>query len=360
VRDPKLADIHILVTEQRTASNATEYGMNFLGLSNYSDIQYKLTTISPQNESNILKWERLLKTVNAGLLPYISRTPEIDNINIKYEGINIKTKQEINDPFNFWVYRLRLGTEYEGEESQNEYSIRSSFQADRINERLKFKSKLSYETKKEIYKDGDDEIKSSREETEFNADIVYSLNPRWSVGFFNDFSTSSFLNLSLSSVLGPAIEYNIFPWDKSDRKVFVIAYHINTNYYKYDELTIFNKKEEFRTSQALRLSLILRQPWGEIENTLEGSHYFFDLSKNRLTLESEISLNIAKGLAIFFEYEVELIHDQLYLSSQGATREEILLNQKKLATNFDMKGELGVRFTFGSIYNNVVNQRFKY
>ncbi len=36
VRDPQLADIHILVTQQRTASASTEYGINFIGNNQYS------------------------------------------------------------------------------------------------------------------------------------------------------------------------------------------------------------------------------------------------------------------------------------------------------------------------------------
>jgi hypothetical protein len=161
----------------------------------------------------------------------------------------------------------------------------------------------------------------------------------------------------MAASMGPAIEYNIFPWDKSDRKVFTIGYHLRANYFTYNELTIYDKLDEWRASQALELSFMLRQPWGEIENSLEASHYFHDYSKNRFSLETDISVNILKGLSLFMELETELIHDQLYLPAGETTREEILLKQRKLATNFEISAELGVRFTFGSVYNNIVNQR---
>jgi hypothetical protein len=52
------------------------------------------------------------------------------------------------------------------------------------------------------------------------------------------------------------------------------------------------------------------------------------------------------------------IHDQLYLPAQGATEAEILLNQKQLASQYKVKLNLGLTYSFGSIYNNVINTRF--
>jgi len=42
----------------------------------------------------------------------------------------------------------------------------------------------------------------------------------------------------------------------------------------------------------------------------------------------------------------------------SATEEEILLEQRQLATQYDYFLSLGLRYTFGSIYSNVVNPRF--
>ena len=357
VRDSKLADVHVFVTEQKTGSNSTEYGLNFIGIEKYSDLQYKLKAISPQDEADILKWERLLKIVDIGLLPYISRTPEIDGVKIKHDFDAARPLKKTYDPWNYWVFRLELGSDFEGEKSQKEYSLNNSIRADRVTDILKFRSEASYDFNKEIYKDDNEIIESIKKQAEFNSRLIYSLSPKWSAGVFGEILTSSYLNLNLSSGIGPAVEYNIFPWDKSDRQVFTIAYHFKTKYFNYNELTVYNKLEEWRTSEALELSFILRQPWGEIENTLEASHYFYDFSKNRLSLESEASINVVKGLSLVMELDTQLIHDQLYLPAGEITREEILLKQKKLATNFEISAELGIRYTFGSVYNNIINQR---
>jgi hypothetical protein len=52
------------------------------------------------------------------------------------------------------------------------------------------------------------------------------------------------------------------------------------------------------------------------------------------------------------------IRDQLYLSLEGATDEEILLRQKQLATSYRYFTSFGISYRFGSIFNNVVNPRF--
>jgi hypothetical protein len=53
-----------------------------------------------------------------------------------------------------------------------------------------------------------------------------------------------------------------------------------------------------------------------------------------------------------------VIHDQLYLAKGDLTREEVLLRQTQLATGYRARLYAGVSYTFGSVFNNVVNPRF--
>jgi hypothetical protein len=46
------------------------------------------------------------------------------------------------------------------------------------------------------------------------------------------------------------------------------------------------------------------------------------------------------------------------LVKAGATTEEVLLRRRELATQFQYFTSFGLNYTFGSIYNNVVNPRF--
>ena len=52
------------------------------------------------------------------------------------------------------------------------------------------------------------------------------------------------------------------------------------------------------------------------------------------------------------------MRDQLSLPRSSATDQEILLQRRELATEYQYSLSVGVSYTFGSIYNNVVNPRF--
>mgnify|MGYP003645766062 CR=1 FL=1 len=357
VRDPKLAGIHLFVTAQGTGSNGTEYTINFIGSNQFSDINYKLKTLSTQDDTEIVKWERLLKLIDIGLLPYLTKTSDLSEIEIEHHTkINSEPEQEM-DPWNYWIFRIEMGTEFQGEKTKKEYDLSGAFKADRITDMYKFKSELSYDLNKKIYNDDGEQIKISKEEAQLESRFIYSINPKWSIGVFGKVYTSTYLNIHRATNLQPAIEYNIFPWDKSDNKVFTFAYHLKANYFKYDEITIYDKYEEWLTAEALRVSLILRQPWGTIESDLEASHYFHDFSKNKLSFDTDISVRVARGLSFFVQLEADLIHDQLYLPAGEISRDDVLLQQRKLASNFEQSWEVGIRYTFGTNYNNIVNQR---
>jgi len=74
-------------------------------------------------------------------------------------------------------------------------------------------------------------------------------------------------------------------------------------------------------------------------------------------LDSYISLRLVKGFSLYLNIDLESIHDQIYLPKGEASLEEILLKRKQLATTFNYSTSFGLRYTFGSIYNNIVNRR---
>jgi hypothetical protein len=100
------------------------------------------------------------------------------------------------------------------------------------------------------------------------------------------------------------------------------------------------------------------QEWGEVDLELTGKHYFNDFSKNRLTLNMDVSVRLTKNFSVYGNLNSAAIHDQLYLPKKDYSIEDILLERRKQATTYEVHGEVGFRFTFGSIFNNVVNERF--
>ncbi len=65
-----------------------------------------------------------------------------------------------------------------------------------------------------------------------------------------------------------------------------------------------------------------------------------------------------KGLTIDLNGRLSLIHDQIALPKGGVDLEEVLLQRKQLETSYQYFASFGFTYSFGSIYNNIVNPRF--
>lgn len=80
---------------------------------------------------------------------------------------------------------------------------------------------------------------------------------------------------------------------------------------------------------------------------------------NQLVFSNDISVRLFKGLALNVEGDVKMIRDQLSIPKRGASPEEILLHQRELATSYWYSISVGLSYTIGSIYNDVVNPRLR-
>jgi hypothetical protein len=207
------------------------------------------------------------------------------------------------------------------------------------------------------YISDEDSYRSENISNYVTSSIVKSLSPRWSAGFFSSYYNNNYSNTIYSITLKPAIEYNIFPWDVSDRKVFTLAYYIGPEWKKYYEETIYGKFEDHHWEQSFKLDFQLVKTWGEIQAGLDATNYMNDFSKNRITFDSELSVRIIRGFSVNFEFRAENIHDQISLPKSEASLEDILLNRVQLPSSFELYTGIGVRIQFGSIYNNIVNNR---
>jgi hypothetical protein len=89
-----------------------------------------------------------------------------------------------------------------------------------------------------------------------------------------------------------------------------------------------------------------------------GSNYFHDFSKNRIELIGSVRIRIFKGLSLDINGGVAHINDQLSLNKGDISEAERLLQLRELATKYRVEGGIELTYTFGSIYNNIVNPRF--
>jgi len=135
-------------------------------------------------------------------------------------------------------------------------------------------------------------------------------------------------------------------------------YSAGYSFVNYIDTTIYNKIKETLWIHSITASYEVVQKWGNINVSIGYSNYLYDWTKNNLNIEGFLTLRIAKGLSINLGGSASLIHDQLGLVKGDIPLDQILLQRKEMATQYSYFTSFGLTYTFGSIYNNVVNPRF--
>jgi len=356
VRDRLEAQVHILVTTQTTGGGGTEYTLNFMGqndLKGTNDIQkYFSTTTDTSDDVR----RGLVKALKLGLMSYVGKTPIARRITVDYHPPDKAGAGR--DRWASWVFSLTGSGYFSGEESYMSRMADVSFSANRITPKSKVRLGMSVDTSKTKYDIDDEIITGTKSSWDGSGLFVKSLGEHWSAGFFLEAQSSLYSNIDLGLSAAPALEYNAFPYSQSTRRQLRFLYKLGVNPVKYREETIYGKSRETLFQESLSATLDLREKWGTVSVSAEGSHYFHDLSKNRADIFGIVSLNLYKGLSVFVLYGRSWIHDQLSLLGRAPTFEEQLLRLRELPMNSDYFVSIGFQFTFGSIFTNVINPRF--
>jgi hypothetical protein len=88
-----------------------------------------------------------------------------------------------------------------------------------------------------------------------------------------------------------------------------------------------------------------------------GSQYLPETDQYRFEVSASLGLRVVRGLELSLSAGWTGIRDQRYLAKRGATEQEILLYRRALATDYQYWTSISLSYTFGSIYNNIVNPR---
>jgi len=356
VWDRREADVHILVTLLRTGSGGWEYTLTFIGQKEFDGMNNTLKYYTSQDATKDEARQGLVEIIKKGLMPYVANTPISERVSISFKEEVKPTAVE--DKWNFWVFSASLRGFFDAEKSSEYNSINGSFSANRTTEEWKINTSISSSYNESNFEFEDETLSSSSKSRRFSGLIVKSLSEHWSIGGYLSAVYSTYSNIDLRISPAPAIEYNVFPYSQSTRRQLRFLYRLNYSYNDYIEETMYGKSTESLWQQSLSATLELKERWGEVSTTLRGSHYFHDWSKNSLTIFSEFSIRIIKGLRLSLFGSYAAIHDQLALPSAGATPEEILLRRRELATTYRYFFSVGFSYSFGSIFSNVVNPRF--
>lgn len=356
VSDSQSADVHIMITQQRTGSGGSEFTLLFIGRNKFAGVEQTKKYVSDASANKDDRRKGMVRVLKLGLIKYVSDTPLEEFLSVRFNK-KMKAKPS-KDNWNNWVFGTGARGNFEGEDLSKNYSYAFSFWGNRTTENWKFKFWLNTRYKRNEYEIDEETIISDSTRRIFYTQLVKSLGPHWSVGGTITTSSNTYENNTLRLNFSPAIEFNLFPYSQSTRRFMRFMYKIGYNYNKYIEETIFDKTSEQLFSQSLSAVFGMKEPWGTIAAELKGSHYFHDFSKNKIELAIELDLKVFKGLSFNIFSSFSKVSDQITLPKGEASLDEVLLQLKQLATGFRYEVSFGLRFRFGSIYNNVVNPRF--
>lgn len=356
VRDRLEAQVHILITTQGTGGGGVEYTLTFMGQNNLKDVNDVQRYFSMKTDTSDDVRRGLVKALKMGLMSYVGRTPIARRIAIDYT--RPETAGPGRDRWHSWVFSLSGNGYFSGEESYMHRMVETSFSVNRVTPASKVKLGLSVDTSKTKYDIDDTIITGTKSSWNTSALYVKSLGDHWSAGGYIEAESSLYSNIDLSLVLAPAVEYNFFTYAQSTRRQLRALYKLALIPVNYREETVYGKLRETLVQGSLSLTLDLREKWGTVSLSVDGSHYFHDFSKYRVDTFGIVNLRLYKGLSVYIMGGYSWIHDQLSLLGRDPTYEETLLRLRELPMNSNYFVAFGFQFQFGSIFTNVINPRF--
>jgi hypothetical protein len=357
VRDRLEAQVHVLITTQATGGGGREYTLTFIGQNECQDLRdvQKYFTSKTDTEDEVRRG--LVKALKLGLMSYVGRTPIACRIAVDYA--KPEAARAGRDRWDSWVFSLSGEAYLSGEESYQSRMGYGSFSASRVTLGSKVRLGLSVDSAKQRYVIDEDTITGTSSSWQANGLYVLSLGEHWSAGVSFDVESSLYSNVDLGLEIAPAVEYNVFPYSQSSRRQLRALYSLALNPVRYRELTAFGKLRETLLKQELSLTLDLREKFGTISVSAEGSNYLHALDQYRIDTFGIVNLRLYKGLSVYVLGGKSWYHDsQRSLLGREPTYEELLLRLRELPMTSNHFLAVGFQFQFGSIFTNVINPRF--
>ena len=360
VRDRTAADVHILVTTQPTGGGGIEYSLKFIGLGRFRDIDHSLTYAAPQTATPDERRRGLASMLKLGLVRYVADSPVASRLSLRFEEPpDSALAQPASDPWNFWVFRIGGNGGFEGEQSTSQRAVSANFSANRTTAAWKINFNGFANYRQEHFDLEDGAFTSIRRSYDGRALVAKSLTSHWSAGGTAAVAASTYANYDLRTRIGPAIEYDIFPYRESTRRILTLLYSVGAQTADYTDETIYGTSTEALLDHQFETSLGLRQPWGTANGGFELSHYLNRDGKYRISAFGGMDVRVFRGFSVGLNGSISKRRDQLSLRRGEATTEEILVRQRELATDYSFDLGFGLSYSFGSIFNSVVNPRFR-
>lgn len=375
VRTPGDAEVQVLVTDQASGGGGNAVTLVFLGRGQFAGRQDTLAYFAPTGSTDDAIRKGLLQRIALGLVRFAASTPAADRLHIAYTPAPDSGggRPPLRDRWDHWVFRVGASTNLNGQQTSKFTYLGGSVSASRITDRSKFRLSLNESYNRSTFDfdvvdstHGDTTIFSHTEHSlseskYYNGDLLWvsSVGGRWSVGGEATATRSTSVNERLALRMAPGVEFDVFPYSESAHRLLTVRYQVGVDRFVYDDTTIFDRTSETLLDQTINVSYSAVQAWGSAGMSLEAATYLNDLGHNHLSVFGNASVRLLRGWSLSFFGSVSSIHDQLYLSRSDLSPVDVYLQRRQLATNYQYSLYTGLTYSFGSIFNNVVNPRFE-
>ena len=360
-RDRMDALVYLQVTALMTGAGGSQYTLTISGLGPLSGRADTIVTSVAPNTSEDGRRRELARVFKLGLVPYLTASSFAPRLSLVYDAPPAgepSLTTVTRDPWDAWIYRMSANGNFGGESRSKNSRISSSLSARRITPDWKLTGGLnaSYRESKFAFTDGTSSSYALRTYGG-SARVVRSLSSHWSAGINTDGGATDFSNQKLYLRGSLSAEYNFFPWAEATKNQLVAIYAAGVQHFRYQERTIYFLDEETRPSHQVVLAGTTRQQWGSVDVQARLSQYLHDGSKQNLSINGSTDLRITRGLSLTLSAFASQVRDQLYLAAGALSRDEVLTQQRALQTSYQYNANVGLSYTFGSIFNSVVNPR---
>ena len=362
VRDQGDADVFVLITGDRTGGGGRRYSLFFQGRRDYDGEEKTLTVSVGTDATDDDERRALASRLALGLTPFVARTPLADRLTVTYaapEDGAAAPEAEREDPWNGWIFRVRGSSFFNGQSRSTSFNGNGNLSASRVTEAWKTRINVFGGYDRSTFDvDSVTTVVSERQSFGTGGLVARSLGERLTAGVQANLSRNTFSNYDARLVAGPALEASLFPYSEVTRRLVVANYGVGMEVAAYADTTIFGETFEVLPQHSARVSTEFAQPWGSVDASLSAQQYLSQPSRYEVGVFGGLNVRLARGLQARLGGSASYIRNQLSLPAGGLTPEEILTEQRELATNFRYFGNVTLTYSFGSIFNAVVNPRF--
>ncbi|MBK9686854.1 MAG: hypothetical protein IPO65_03500 [Saprospiraceae bacterium] len=366
VRDRFLCDVQIISNVQFNGNGGESNLLCFISQNQQSQRKDTLQYFNDVTSTDDIKRKRMLKHLQIGLLPYLVEKGHADiiEVNIKHDEMQ-KDTSPIKDPWKQWQFSISASGFFNGDQNYSDSNINNSLSAGRETKISKFSFEVYNSINRRRFnfynpeRDTTEVVKATNDRQDIFTRYISKRNEHWGIGLQGGFKRSIFDNIDYQFTLLPQVEYSILPYSDFTNRRWVLGYSIGPKYFNYGDTTIYFKTSELLFQHSLSMISSFTKSWGTINLGAFWSNYLDDFSKNNFSLGGAISWNVFKGFRFSVGGSYDLIHDQISLPKFDASRDDLLIQRRLIATSYNYFVGIGFSYTFGSIYNSQVNPTFR-